>query len=298
MQAPVDLPLDFLKEAYKLYRENFIGFRTRISCKTRAGVSVTFDRSQRACRPCLSNPEMDLRGGDRIRVPRGQATVIGAYRGKLWYLVDGEDRAWYFNQGELEAMCAVFEAEVLPRPEEVAKEAEMEAKLVQDAAAGSPIHFEEELTFVEFQAHATNSVWTLEKDEELVHLVNSQCDEKSVSPTQLTLTTAHPDSSFAPLFKDAGNKKLIRSRFCVLLSLDRRLDGLLPLVDLSLTRSSLVNTRTEDIHFSSALGSRLSKLRGLIFTRTKQRYWQGGCEGYREEDAAATGGGRKGAGNP
>lgn len=59
---------------------------------TRAGVRLPFQRSGAACtrarRVCGDDESVPLRGGDRVRLPRGEATIAGAYRDRIWFVVD------------------------------------------------------------------------------------------------------------------------------------------------------------------------------------------------------------------
>ena len=59
---------------------------------TRAGVRLPFDRSGAAClrarRGCGDDEALPLRGGDRVRLPRGEATIAGAFRDRIWFVVD------------------------------------------------------------------------------------------------------------------------------------------------------------------------------------------------------------------
>lgn len=63
-----------------------------LEISTRAGVRLPFQRSGAAClrarRICGDDETIPLRGGDRVRLPRGEATIAGAYRDRIWFVVD------------------------------------------------------------------------------------------------------------------------------------------------------------------------------------------------------------------
>ncbi|CAM9751893.1 unnamed protein product [Scytosiphon promiscuus] len=56
---------------------------------------LQFDVSDSSCR------RFGLRARGRVRTPRGNATVIGACEGVMWFHVDGERGAWFFTAGEI-----------------------------------------------------------------------------------------------------------------------------------------------------------------------------------------------------
>ena len=75
--------------------------------KTRAGVPVVMDPREHKC----SSPRHGLvcKGGDRYKMDRGVAVVLGSYRGHIWYRLE-DDReeeqdhagnAWYWTKEEL-----------------------------------------------------------------------------------------------------------------------------------------------------------------------------------------------------
>lgn len=117
--------------------------------------------------------------------------------------------------------------------------------------------------------------WTLEADEQLVKLVNVQCDENGVSPWQLSLRQPSEleTSSYPSWFRGEGAQAEITARFAVLLSLNRRLAELLPLIDFTVVKPSVIVPYTENIEYPSALGRRLTALRTIVFTRTKTAFW-------------------------
>lgn len=56
---------------------------------------LQFDVSDSSCR------RFGLKARGRVRTPRGNATVIGVCEGVMWFHVDGERGAWFFNVGEI-----------------------------------------------------------------------------------------------------------------------------------------------------------------------------------------------------
>lgn len=132
---------------------------------------------------------------------------------------------------------------------------------------------EEQLSLEAFSALVSDPVWTLKADEDLVRLVNEQCDEAGVAPPQLSL---HPPTttaaSFPEWFVGEGAQQRLRTRFAVLLALNRRLGQLLPLVDFTVTKPSTI-VAGPGIVYPSALGRRVACLRSLAFTRTKAAFW-------------------------
>lgn len=282
----VRIPAAIKQEAYK----RFVSMHSRRFTEemTRAKVTCVFDRSASACTAARhSGPEpneedaamigmaeamglpADLRGGDRVRTPRGEATVIGAYRGKLWYRVDGDEGAWYWHRGEFELECANGEGGYIERPADVAEEAARESELGL-AKAYAP----EVAPMDQFVEWVDAAVWSLEMDTQLVRLVNEQCDEHACNPQRLELQIAADTAHYPAYFKKADNLPAMRARFALMLALNIRLGNLLPLIDLSLDRKNIFTASSSDIHMASALGKRFMKLRGLCFTRTKMLYWK------------------------
>ena len=195
--------------------------------------------------------------------------LSGVHRGLLWDLVDGDDGAWYFNRGDFEASLDTGMAGVLEETDQERADAAAEAA----AEAGGDTADAAAVTLPQFLQWNNSDAWNLSNDEELVRLVNLQCDTAGVDPSQLLLQPAHPSSPFSDVFKDAAQIDRLRARFAVLLSLNDRLGPLLSLVDVNVKRTSLTTVAPSDIVFPSALGRRLAKLRGLVFTRTKLALW-------------------------
>jgi hypothetical protein len=73
----VEVPASVLVDSYRRYRK--MRERTTMECATRGGVDIVVDRRSSACQQCLTMPlERPVRGGTRIRVPRGEGTIVGA----------------------------------------------------------------------------------------------------------------------------------------------------------------------------------------------------------------------------
>mgnify|MGYP006902757413 CR=1 FL=1 len=79
--------------------------------------------------------------------------------------------------------------------------------------------------------------------------------------------------SFGPLFSDPTRRLDIQARFCLLLTFNHKVTDLLPFVDLSLRRPGMMVADASELVHSSMLGHRVSRVRELIFTRTKLEYW-------------------------
>lgn len=333
------LPTLFLREAYALFRGMYDleGGRGRLSHSTRAaGAKLAFDRSGAACAAALRRAGVTeaelidapgLRGGDRLRLPRGEATVLGVSRGKLWYVIDSspETGAYYWSGPDLEEQVRAGMAARLPRPTRVQAEADAEAAAASSSEPGGVSQSEGSISFETFCGWATDPLWrsTLapaaaappsldatddslggtgpnassaaggeSPDEALVRLVNQQCDREGVEPAHLLLRRAGagdgsfpawayevpPDSTGAAGDPTPTAAPLplphLRARFAVLLALNRRLARLLPLADLTLSRpGGLVTTDPRGIRYTSALGRRVARLRGLVFTRVKLAHW-------------------------
>jgi hypothetical protein len=265
--VPVDVPLRVLQEAHTTLKKS--AKRRTILCETRSGVLVEFDRSAAACAALLETDmlERPVRGGTRIRTTRGEGTIIGVHRGRLWYKVDSDTGAWYWNKGEFEEMIGNGMGGLLEETDQERQDAEAEA-----SDAGHAVG-EEALSFSDFCGLVSGPEWTLEADADLVRLVNTQCDTYGVSPLQLSLQSPGDDERFPVWFYGDENRTKLRARFAVLLGLNRRLQQLLPLIDLTVVKPSVIVPDTETIVYPSALGQRMSTLRSLAFTRTKTSFW-------------------------
>jgi len=247
-----------------------------VVARVRGGVRAPFDRSSAACTAVLAAQKSSLagslRGGDRIKFWGKEAEVVGAYRGRLWYRVDGED-AWYLEGTELDEGIGDGHSAVLPRPDAVRAEAEAE-----EAAAAGDAPAAEAVSQAAFRSWLHDPFWTLEADEAVVRLVNAQCDMDGVDPANLLLRRCSDEVRAAlgcpEEFTRPDFLRRLRARFAVLLCLNWRLESLLPVVDLTVRRrSGLVATADPSrLTFASALGRRVAALRGLCFTRAKRTF--------------------------
>jgi len=190
------------------------------------------------------------------------------YRGFLWFRVDSDDGAWYWRKGEFEEMVNTGMGGILEETEQERADAAAE-----DADASGAEVPEETTPFSQFQEWVSAPVWTLDADAQLVRLVNEQCDETGVSPMQLSLRPAPLETGYPAWFSEPASLLQLRARFAVLLSLNRRLTPLLPLIDFTVVKPSVIVAHTESILFPSALGRRMTSLRTLAFTRTKTAFW-------------------------
>ena len=124
-------------------------------------------------------------------------------------------------------------------------------------AAGFDLHLER------FPKVGSTSSWNLDKDLELVALVEEIASSLGVPPTDIQPAELTPSQSelglHGHLLAGFSNEQL-RGRFALLASLNRGMEDVIPLVDL----------RGADIYSRSA-GSLLSKARGLLFSTTKSK---------------------------
>lgn len=98
------LPRPFLRESYLLLQNWAHGLKEH---KTRAGISVVMDPREQAC--SSSTHGLVCKGGNRYKMDRGVAVVLGAYRGHVWYRLEDEreeerehaGNAWYWTKDEL-----------------------------------------------------------------------------------------------------------------------------------------------------------------------------------------------------
>ncbi|CAE7646769.1 HERC1 [Symbiodinium sp. KB8] len=257
-----------------------------VQATTRIGVAVAYDRSTTACAAVLARlgkAGKALRGGDRVTFQGKGSTIVGVYRQRLWYRKDGDAEAWYFKADDLN------EVAVHARPADVQAEEDRElaAEAAADAAwkaaieAGStPVKASlaatkgADMTREAFDALLDDDRWTIAADMALVRLVNMQCDESGVEPENLALRPAAREEGHPAWMSESSNLSLMQARFAVLLRLNARLKGLLPLVDLTVSRPHLVAAHAGKISYPSALGRRVAALRGLAFTRTKLQHWR------------------------
>ena len=87
------LPGWFVREAHALmggWRHGLLQYAAR------AGVGIAFDPSESACRRAVGRPSGEVvKGGTRFGTPSGEAKILGAYQGNLWFQREGEDSgAW------------------------------------------------------------------------------------------------------------------------------------------------------------------------------------------------------------
>jgi hypothetical protein len=99
---PHALPAPLVSEMYRGYLLWRSHGKEKI--KTRPGLEVEIDKHaeaiQRAAGPLAET--YDIRPGKRVRTRYGEARIIGARRGQIWYLLDsGEMGAWYWTRDEL-----------------------------------------------------------------------------------------------------------------------------------------------------------------------------------------------------
>ena len=90
----------FVRRCWLQYRKWAAGHTFR--AKTRLGVCMQFDVSRQRCHA------FGFQHGDRVATPRGQATVIGVAKHKLWFQIDGENGAWFFSAKELRSSKRLF----------------------------------------------------------------------------------------------------------------------------------------------------------------------------------------------
>jgi hypothetical protein len=254
---------------------------------TRAtSLRIPIDRSGLACARALVKSgaprnAVDIRGGDRIRSTEGECLVLGAYRNRIWYLVeaDTERGAWYWSGEELDtALNQEFMWGLLPRNETTKQEADIEKEFLETADKTQDEPCSDEIipgescpySFDEFCEVVDNARWTPPMDEALVHFANAQCDKVGCEPEQCYIERL-PEADSLRLPDEAS----LRARYSVLLAFNEELLHLLPLVDLTLRRPrGAVTTDEAAISFVSHLGELVAKGRGLILTRTKLRYWK------------------------
>ena len=123
-------------------------------------------------------------------------------------------------------------------------------------AAGFDLHLER------LPKVGSTSSWNLDKDLELVALVEEIASSLGVPPTDIQPAELTPSQSELGLhgkLHGFSNEQL-RGRFALLASLNRGMEDVIPLVDL----------RGADIYSRSG-GSLLSKARGLLFSTTKSK---------------------------
>ena len=87
------MPSDVLRAVYNSYVSWSKG--TTVRYMTRAEYQLQFDTSHEKC------GAFGLQAWERVRTPRGNATVVGVANDQLWLHVDGESGAWFFASKEI-----------------------------------------------------------------------------------------------------------------------------------------------------------------------------------------------------
>ena len=128
------------EDAYARWR-SWVGQRwKRHTTLAGAHVSVDTDPSR-----CLALSGGALRVGDRVRIPRADAVVLGVFRGCVWYravqsvpaLAHGEDRAWYWTPSQIRRALAEGAIQPLNERGETARE-EASREAAERSAATDP----------------------------------------------------------------------------------------------------------------------------------------------------------------
>lgn len=196
--------------------------------RTRAGYELQFDISDAAC------SAYGVRTTQRIRTPRGNATVLGVTDDKLWFTVDGESGAWFGNSTDIEPLDTVPD---------------------QSDDLNSTVNFET------FKGWLEQQIWTAEMDAKMIHAINEHCDVNQLNPWNLTVQqTLEVLPKFSGVSQDA-----IKGRLSLLHLLNDKISRTLPFFDLS----DEFHSKPDELDFNfSAL---LSHLRGSVFWVTKKR---------------------------
>jgi hypothetical protein len=87
------MPSEVLRTVYSSYVSWSNG--TTVRYMTRAEYQLQFDTSHEKC------GAFGLQAWERVRTPRGNATVVGVANDQLWLHVDGESGAWFFASKEI-----------------------------------------------------------------------------------------------------------------------------------------------------------------------------------------------------
>jgi hypothetical protein len=172
---------------------------TTFRCNTLCGYQLQLDTSAEACRP------FGFRSGDRVRTPRGNATMMGVADGKPWFQVDGEPGAWFFSmlavrEGRAKGLFTPTSSALRPssrlvdetdgggldgdarkdeqRGKQTAAVATDAVKKGNDGAAA--------LSLAAFVELCDCPRWTAAMDAVLVRAVNEFCYRKNLSPWNLT----------------------------------------------------------------------------------------------------------------
>jgi hypothetical protein len=128
-----------------------------------------------------------------------------------------------------------------------------------------------EMGFDDFASSAQDSsLWTLQHDELLVKLIDNACAKSGAAPSHLVIK----DLTLSGLSEHQIPRCAALTRFFVLLNLNRKIQTLLPVIDLSIERQALTVVNRDDIRFVSGLGQQLTSLKNIIFNCTKIKCWK------------------------
>ena len=260
-QQCIQLPSDVQQEAFKKFERMEEG--DLVEAKTRIGKSIVFNQSKAAFDRVIEQQglEFPVYAGAKVFFQKKVVTVLGVFRERIWYLKDGEC-AWYWNPKELDR--AVLD-----------ENDDTRASILDNGSSSfDQNHSALRSAFSQFRSWIMNSSWTVEMDEALVQVVNQQCNDSGTDPENLRLKQCPSSYKVGDVFKREENLPMMRARFAVLLSLNKRLSSLFPMVDMTITRSRLTTCSSRRLQIPSAMGRRLANLRGLAFSRTKYQFLQ------------------------
>lgn len=292
--------------------EGIVPFATRATNATMFGDALFFDRSNKACRAFIdkhNGPEelRRLRGGDVVSwmpFPISESDsvkptvyeILGVANNRLWgrRLLEVVDTggAWHWSKIEVVLGFKDHAVTISPRNPHVVAEDEAEKRGGYKAL---PESMGAHVSYETFKSWATCSKWREIDDKFISRMVSQQALEKETEPECLALSLsarkhANPKNvlEYPWAFDWEGEKNdhlppsahsmpvgYVRARFALLLAIHARMAYLLPLLDMTQTRSrGIVTTDPTGLSFTSFLGARFARLRGLFFSRMKQRYWK------------------------
>jgi hypothetical protein len=195
MLARQPVPTALVREAHRDYLAWQAG--TSFRCTTLCGYHLQLDTSEASCKA------FGFRSGDRVRTPRGNATMMGVADGKPWFHVDGEAGAWFFS------MQAIREGRANnmfnPTPA-AAKAAQRPGGLVEGEGTGGGGGGEGSgagkkggaapvatgagvgggISCKDFEALCDCPRWTASMDALVIRAVNEFCYRRQLSPWNLT----------------------------------------------------------------------------------------------------------------
>ena len=181
-QMQLKYPDPFVRRCWLQYRKWAAGHTFR--AKTRLGVCMQFDISRQRCHA------FGFQHGDRVATPRGQATVVGVAKHKLWFQIDGENGAWFFSSKELRSSKRLFvllsrskQHLASPKSPSSAKRASSSEPTSDDAAE---LESPSEISLAAFRAVLNHPYFAPQDDAVLVDLVNEYVS-KCVILTDLSL---------------------------------------------------------------------------------------------------------------